>query len=493
MKTKQQTGFTIVISELETGKAIVTLDQVPVTAYRINDVALTPKQATGLEATVPLAHSTMKLTDAKISENTLKGVKVTISSTNSPWSLQSVSMAAIVTTSSKISSMSRSYLRDPEHFDKVYRNMVEVLLQPNRERNLTAAIMHYLSKLVHFDSRFVKLISGALDLRQFVLTNIVINNQEHINASAEFLRTLSTEDGFARKVYEILIELISIEFTRRIPPKNGYDAIVGMMHWAAPLDAQRSLLTLFETLYQRICLQSLKSVQASDQCVFRTRFSRLLSDEHNSLMNFLDHYPFDSALFKQLGTSKEMKEAVKKACTNSLEKAKVLKNVEWSFEREAAERKHVYSASFTEVTRVDQLRIYFDEQRSNEQHRLDVFVKVDGVTKSHLQLEEQEFARFAYPRKPNTSKSSKQTKSHEALVLNVGITAKSLEVKIIFGHTASSLPNHSSKSPLPETLIEAYGDEAATAQAGYKEARTTFMASMAGRLRKIGNSVRMAA
>ena len=49
-----------------------------------------------------------KLTDAKISENTLKGVKVTISSTNSPWSLQSVSMAAIVTTSSKISSMSRT-------------------------------------------------------------------------------------------------------------------------------------------------------------------------------------------------------------------------------------------------------------------------------------------------------------------------------------------------------------------------------------------------
>lgn len=118
----------------------------------------------------------MKLTDAKISQSTLTGIKVTISSDNSQWSLQSVSMAAIVTTSSKISSLSRSYLRDPEHFDKVYKNMVEVLLQPNRERTLTAAIMHYLSKLVQFDSRFVKLISESLELRKFVITNIVINN-----------------------------------------------------------------------------------------------------------------------------------------------------------------------------------------------------------------------------------------------------------------------------------------------------------------------------
>lgn len=196
----------------------------------------------------------MKLTDAKISQSTLDGIKVSITAVDSPWSLQSVSMAAIVTTSSKISSLSRSYLRDPEHFDKVYKNMVEVLLQPGRERTLTAAIMRYLSKLVHFDSRFVRLISEALDLRQFVLTNIVINNQEHINASAEFLRTLSTEEGFAKKVYDILIELMSLEFTKKIPPKNGYDAIIGMMHWAAPFDAQQSLGTLFETLYQRICL-----------------------------------------------------------------------------------------------------------------------------------------------------------------------------------------------------------------------------------------------
>jgi hypothetical protein len=63
-------------------------------------------------------------------------------------------------------------------------------------------------------------------------------------------------------------------------------------------------------------------------------------------------------------------------------------------------------------------------------------------------------------------------------------------VKIIFGHTASSLPNRNSKIPLPESLIEAYGEGEAE---GYKEARQTFMKTMAGRMRKIGSSVRMAA
>lgn len=122
-----------------------------------------------------------------------------------------------------------------------------------------------------------------------------------------------------------------------------------------------------------------------------------------------------------------------------------------------------------------------------------MFVKVDGMTKIHLQLEEQEFARFAYPRKSNNSKSSKATQSHEALLISVGFSAKSVEVKIIFGHTASSLPNRNSKIPLPETLVEAYGEEDATIQTGYKEARQTFMKTMAGRMRKIGSSVRMAA
>lgn len=93
-----------------------------------------------------------------------------------------------------------------------------------------------------------------------------------------------------------------------------------------------------------------------------------------------------------------------------------------------------------------------------------MFVKVDGVTKIHVQLEEQEFARFAYPRKGNNnSKSSKQTQSQEALLINVGLSAKNIEVKIIFGHTASSLPNRNAKIALPETLIEAYGDEDAEA------------------------------
>jgi hypothetical protein len=121
------------------------------------------------------------------------------------WNLRSVSMAAVVTTSSKTSSVSRAYLRDPEHFDKIYSTLVNVLLQPNRSKTLTAAIMQYMAKVVQFDRRFVSLIVDELDLRKFMDVNIIINNQEHIQTSAAFLRTLSSDGRFAKRIYEIIM------------------------------------------------------------------------------------------------------------------------------------------------------------------------------------------------------------------------------------------------------------------------------------------------
>lgn len=200
-------------------------------------------------------------------------------------------MAAVVTTSSKTSSVSRAYLRDPDHFDKIYKHLVNVLVQPQRNKTLTAAVMQYLSKVVQFDSRFVKLIMDALDLRKFIDINVVINNQEHIQAAANFLRTLSADARFAGKIYEIIVELVSIDFTRTIPPRNGYEAIIGMMHWVAPLDINRSLADLASTLYQRICKQTLKKHLTSDAIAFRTRFSRLLTNDQSAALNFVEDYP----------------------------------------------------------------------------------------------------------------------------------------------------------------------------------------------------------
>jgi hypothetical protein len=39
-----------------------------------------------------------------------------------------------------------------------------------------------------------------------------------------------------------------------IPPRRGYDAIIGMLNWIMPLDLNRSLIASIDTFYKRICL-----------------------------------------------------------------------------------------------------------------------------------------------------------------------------------------------------------------------------------------------
>ena len=85
-------------------------------------------------------------------------------------------------------------MRDPIHFDKIYKGMTGILVDKKRDRPLLAAIMNYFIKLIQFDSRFVELILKNLDLRRFLSSNILISNQEHINTSSEFLRALSAQD-----------------------------------------------------------------------------------------------------------------------------------------------------------------------------------------------------------------------------------------------------------------------------------------------------------
>ena len=118
---------------------------------------------------------------------------------------------------------------------------------------MAIAIMKFMSRLVDFDSRYVAKIFDSLDLQKFILTNILIGDNDHIQTSAQFLRTLANDTRFADALFNLLVDLISNQFTKTIPPRNGYDAVIGMMHWAAPLDPHRALQILISTLYDKIC------------------------------------------------------------------------------------------------------------------------------------------------------------------------------------------------------------------------------------------------
>jgi hypothetical protein len=103
------------------------------------------------------------------------------------------------------------------------------------------------------------------------------------------------------------------------------------MHWAAPLDPQRALQILIDTLYDKICNKVLHGLQSSKAVQFRTRFSRLLTNDQNPSLNFIDHYPYDKALFKPLGATKEEKEKKQVKPVSSTQLNKLLKSTQITF------------------------------------------------------------------------------------------------------------------------------------------------------------------
>jgi len=54
---------------------------------------------------------------------------------------------------------------------------------------------------------------------------------------------------------------------------DGYIALVGMIKWAMPLDYQRVLDALVNTLYHKICKDKMNKLQTREAIQYRTRIS----------------------------------------------------------------------------------------------------------------------------------------------------------------------------------------------------------------------------
>lgn len=73
---------------------------------------------------------------------------------------------------------------------------------------------------------------------------------------------------------------------------DGYNALVGMIKWAMPLDYQRVLDALVNTLYQKVCKDKINKLQTREVIQFRTRINK-------------NQYPFDHKVFKSDSSKKD--------------------------------------------------------------------------------------------------------------------------------------------------------------------------------------------
>lgn len=212
-------------------------------------------------------------------------------------------MIAAVTQAGQMPALDRSYLISPEKFHVVNRQLALMVFDSKHSRELTASIMKFLTKLVAHDYHFAALILGTLDLRKFLEVNLLTEDQAHIQASVEFLRCFQSEARFAHGLFEILIDLVQTTLPAHIPPQKGYEAIIGMLGWALPLDAERTLRVLYSTLYNTICKGSLPGVQSSECVDFRTRYALPAKGESEAEASLAEHFPFDAVLLRPLSSA----------------------------------------------------------------------------------------------------------------------------------------------------------------------------------------------
>lgn len=160
--------------------------------------------------------------------------------------------------------------------------------------------MEFLTKLIKNDYQFAGLILETIDLRQFITTNLLTNDQAHIQASVEFLRCFQTETKFVRDLYEILIDIVQNELPHSVPPQRGYEALIGMLNWVMPLDMERALRVLVDTFYTKVGKKCVPEAQKPEYIEFRTRYDSLLPSDTKAIANFSEHFPFDQVLLRPL-------------------------------------------------------------------------------------------------------------------------------------------------------------------------------------------------
>ena len=102
--------------------------------------------------------------------------------------------------------------------------------------------------------------------------------------------------------------MVQSELAVSMPPRRGYEAIIGMLNWVLPLYVERSMKVLLDTVFTKVCLERILSAQTPAAVSFRTRCARLLSTGSDS---FLDHFPFDQALIRPLGPDEGKKTSSK--------------------------------------------------------------------------------------------------------------------------------------------------------------------------------------
>jgi hypothetical protein len=218
--------------------------------------------------------------------------------------------------------------------------------------------MNFFKNIMRLDQDLIPLVFSQLDLGLFLQTNIVGQDQNCIQTACDFLQSFQQEPTFATSLFEILIGIVQA-LPEKTTPQNGYQALIGMLKWALPLDFKRTLQVLLEGLYSNIVMKKIKPAQTTHNIRYRTRQSNQQS---------LDCYPFDNQSFKKSEDSEKPKEKDVADQNQTRDKEDLLhfvtltqtKTPDGKLNEKNKELKVVTTATFFEKVKLHTIKVYMN-------------------------------------------------------------------------------------------------------------------------------------
>lgn len=189
----------------------------------------------------------------------------------------------------------RSCLLSPKYFNVINKQIASLVSNKKVGQQVRFRALAFLKQIMRIDPDFVALILKEIDLKEFLKTNIIHGDSLNILQSTDLLQSFQSDASFCNTLYECLIEEVQ-GIADGFTPYEGYEALLGMLKWAMPLDYRRTFQVLLNTLYKSLTVDKIRNAQTKEAVFYRTRLFDIIYKDKN---NAPSEYPFDAQLFKK--------------------------------------------------------------------------------------------------------------------------------------------------------------------------------------------------
>jgi hypothetical protein len=229
---------------------------------------------------------------------------------------------------------------------------------------------------------------------------------------------------------------------------HGYEALIGILKWALPLDVESTLQVLLETLCKKV-LAKIAQGQKQEHILYRTRFQQD-SDAKCA-------YPYDTQRFEPISAAETNSSSDNKASATQLKKRDDLIHevqLESSVSKSSSPLVHTMKLKFFAEAQLSMMKLYFAKPtKEGGSYLITVSISNKGKLVYSHQFPMYTFHQcVVLPYEPKAD----QTSDHALTINSLNILTQELQVTIQFNSLNSAVDTKAHEQ-VSNVFIESYG------------------------------------